>query len=391
MDNRNQSDDLRRVIKDILGSTNRRPDVDVPDGYIPAEPRPKVEMLDGPKPAVTAAKSNAEVEMPVGYQPAGRGSSASTPGRKSGRMKGLLLVAAAVVVIAVLAGFLIATNESILGFSLFGADGAAHPAGATAVAASSQAGGSFAGSGELRQALEEEQAKSAGLQEELDNLTADIERLRATGEAPNGELRPRVNQLEKDKEQLEERIAGLRRDLAASQGELNVLRGAADNSRSASEQLQQLDKEYRNVLTSLQQAQEAGRSKDQKIVELQSENNTLRKRITSTEQNQGSEKTRAGQSSAITPAEKEPVPIKTVKPKYPESAKRRRIEGTVKVRVLVSESGKVLQSKVLSSPDSMGALDRAALEAVQGWRFEPGQRNGKPAQMYFIVQLVFKL
>jgi len=401
MDKNKQSDDMRRVIKDILGSSDRRPDVDVPDDYMPAEsvplkPRLDVEQHKIPKPAVAAAESGADVEMPVGYNVAGIGSSASPPKKKGGKMKGMLLVAAAVIIVGVLAAFLVVTNDNILGISLFGAEDTALPAGSTAVAAASQSGGNFSGGNVSAQAIEEERAKNVDLQEDINELTAEIERLKADGSDSNQESSLRVNQLERDNEQLKERIAAFNRDLAASQSELNVLRSAADESQGTSEKLQALDKEYRNVLASLQQAQEAGRGKDGTISELQGENSALRKRLTAAEQKLSAQESRTSEASVKTasvntPVEKEPVPIRTIKPKYPETAKRRRVEGAVKVRVLISESGKVLRSKILSSPDPMGALDRAALEAVRDWKFQPGTRDGKASQMYYIVSLVFKL
>jgi outer membrane biosynthesis protein TonB len=39
----------------------------------------------------------------------------------------------------------------------------------------------------------------------------------------------------------------------------------------------------------------------------------------------------------------------------------------------------------------MGSLDRAAIDAVNEWTFKPGTRGGKPAQVYYEVQLLFTL
>jgi protein TonB len=62
----------------------------------------------------------------------------------------------------------------------------------------------------------------------------------------------------------------------------------------------------------------------------------------------------------------------TPKPNYPESARRKGREGTVLLRVLVNEEGR---AKAIEINKSSGddALDRAAREAIQGWRFIPAR------------------
>jgi TonB family protein len=455
MEKPGQSEELRRVIRDILGSTEPAPSVEMPDGSKRSpsdnvhrqgdvEP-PEVENLT----AATIVRP-AEVEMPTVIRPAvieadektvirGKPQAANaadtvatirlpkveppveekpdlgdlfppsekTKKKRGGGKIGVVLIAGVVIIVAVSAAYLILSGNGIFGFSLFGPVGGSRNASSSNVSAASLAPAlpagdtstesSSGGETDLAKVLEKERATNAGLRGEINKLTAEIEKLRAAGgqARQTSDLEARIAQLEQENAKLREQSASQERDLAASRSELNVLRSSADKNSTDSEQLQKLDKEYRNVLAGLQEAQAAGRAKDQKIEELQGENNRLRKSVTSTETKSTTEETRSNTSRASADSasgeEVAPVPSYTVKPKYPETAKRRRVQGTVKVRVLVSETGKVLDAKVISSPDPMGSLDRAALEAVREWKFKPGQRGGKPVQMYYDVQMAFAL
>jgi protein TonB len=68
-------------------------------------------------------------------------------------------------------------------------------------------------------------------------------------------------------------------------------------------------------------------------------------------------------------------------PKYPEEAKKRGEQGTVRLLLLVNEDGYVTQAKVLKSSGFL-ALDRAGLESSGEWRFLPGKVNGKATCMW---------
>lgn len=80
-----------------------------------------------------------------------------------------------------------------------------------------------------------------------------------------------------------------------------------------------------------------------------------------------------------------------VKPRYPESARRRGIEGTVLLKMRITAQGRVEDVQVARSaghPD----LDESAIEAVRRWRFEPARRNGAPvAEDAVLLPVVFQL
>lgn len=79
-------------------------------------------------------------------------------------------------------------------------------------------------------------------------------------------------------------------------------------------------------------------------------------------------------------------------PGYPETARIRGSEGTVRLRAVVGSGGLVEAVRVVASSGSAD-LDAAAVEAVRGWRFAPAvdRLTGRPVSSYVVVPVVFKL
>lgn len=65
-------------------------------------------------------------------------------------------------------------------------------------------------------------------------------------------------------------------------------------------------------------------------------------------------------------------------------------QGKVLLRVLVNANGLPEQIEIKES-SGFDRLDRAALNAVQRWKFVPGKRNGVPEAMWNIVPVNFVL
>jgi protein TonB len=77
-------------------------------------------------------------------------------------------------------------------------------------------------------------------------------------------------------------------------------------------------------------------------------------------------------------------------PDYPLPCKRRREEGTVLLNVLVQADG--LPAAIsLSRSSGHPLLDRAALDAVRRWTFEPGRAAGAPVSSLVVVPVRFSL
>lgn len=84
-----------------------------------------------------------------------------------------------------------------------------------------------------------------------------------------------------------------------------------------------------------------------------------------------------------------PALIKRVEPVYPPMAVQAFITGTVILEATVGEQGAVEDVKVLRSASAL--LDRAAIDAVRQWRYEPLQLNGIRTRFILTVVLSFNL
>jgi len=84
-----------------------------------------------------------------------------------------------------------------------------------------------------------------------------------------------------------------------------------------------------------------------------------------------------------------PQLVNKVDPIYPELAKIARVEGVVILNVRTDEDGRVDQVKVANSRDPL--LERAAVEAVKQWRYEPFYSRGIRYPILFTVTVRFQL
>jgi protein TonB len=80
--------------------------------------------------------------------------------------------------------------------------------------------------------------------------------------------------------------------------------------------------------------------------------------------------------------------VRYVSPVYPEDAKRKGIEGSVKLRVLISKDGNV---KFVSAISGDPALSDAAVTAVKQWIFMPYRLNGQPVEAQTQLTIPFHL
>jgi protein TonB len=92
---------------------------------------------------------------------------------------------------------------------------------------------------------------------------------------------------------------------------------------------------------------------------------------------------------AFVPVEKPPVPVKEVKPAYPDLAQRAQLEGTVWVKILVDKDGKAKKVAVIKSDNPI--FDEPANEAALQWVFTPAIMNNGPVAVWASVPFRFKL
>ncbi len=77
-------------------------------------------------------------------------------------------------------------------------------------------------------------------------------------------------------------------------------------------------------------------------------------------------------------------------PRYPESARRQGVEGITTLRFVVLANGHVGQIAVSRSAGYVD-LDRAAVEAVKTWRFEPAKRGKEAVAVWVTLPVRFEL
>lgn len=92
----------------------------------------------------------------------------------------------------------------------------------------------------------------------------------------------------------------------------------------------------------------------------------------------------------VASANREPQVTRQVPPRYPQDAARAGTQGWVDVEFMVTSQGSVVDAKVLDSQPRR-LFDRAALEAVRQWRFQPALRNGVPTDAVLRQRIEFKL
>ena len=76
------------------------------------------------------------------------------------------------------------------------------------------------------------------------------------------------------------------------------------------------------------------------------------------------------------------------KPEYPPLARQARIEGTVKLQIIVAKDGSVLEAQVLSGHP---LLVQAAIDAVKQWKYQPTLLNGQPVEVVTPLDVTFTL
>ncbi len=90
----------------------------------------------------------------------------------------------------------------------------------------------------------------------------------------------------------------------------------------------------------------------------------------------------------VNPDEEQKHLIRAVAPSYPEVARQAGIDGDVSVRILIGQDGAVTGTSVLNGDP---VLARAAVQAIEQWRYEPALLDGSPVNVVTTVTLAFRL
>jgi TonB family protein len=90
----------------------------------------------------------------------------------------------------------------------------------------------------------------------------------------------------------------------------------------------------------------------------------------------------------VSPDEEQKHLIHAVAPVYPEVARQAGIEGDVSLRILIGQDGTVTGANVLGGEP---VLARAAVQAIEQWRYQPALLDGSPVNVVTTVTLAFRL
>jgi len=83
-----------------------------------------------------------------------------------------------------------------------------------------------------------------------------------------------------------------------------------------------------------------------------------------------------------------PEVIERPAPNYPNDARSANVSGTVLVQALIGKDGEVKSTAIV---ESIPKLDKAAVQAVERWRFRPAMANGKPIAVWVAAPVKFTL
>jgi len=98
-----------------------------------------------------------------------------------------------------------------------------------------------------------------------------------------------------------------------------------------------------------------------------------------------------GDLVAISEVDSPPEIASVVKPEYPPVARRMNISGTVVLSVLIGETGRVEDVRLVREAGGNTGLTQAAQKAIRLWTFRPAIKDGVPVKTWMTVPIPFVL
>ncbi len=84
-----------------------------------------------------------------------------------------------------------------------------------------------------------------------------------------------------------------------------------------------------------------------------------------------------------------PKLLEKTEPQYTDQARAAKLEGTVKLVMVVGVDQRAHDIKVTKALDP--GLDASAVASIKTWRFQPGSKNGKPVPVRAVIEVNFRL
>lgn len=86
----------------------------------------------------------------------------------------------------------------------------------------------------------------------------------------------------------------------------------------------------------------------------------------------------------------QPRAVGRIEPLYPDAARRRNEEGSLRLMVKIDDLGRVLSAEVVEA-NPPGVFDEAALDAFRKARFQPAMKDGRPVRFQAYMRVDFRL
>jgi len=86
-----------------------------------------------------------------------------------------------------------------------------------------------------------------------------------------------------------------------------------------------------------------------------------------------------------------PIVKSALKPSYPPRALRQKVEGTVELIVLVDETGKVVDTQVVTAAGGNSGLNEAAVALVKKSMFHMATKDGVPVKVWVPLKIEYRL
>ncbi|MGC4074714.1 MAG: energy transducer TonB [Nibricoccus sp.] len=85
--------------------------------------------------------------------------------------------------------------------------------------------------------------------------------------------------------------------------------------------------------------------------------------------------------------DKKPVPARQDQPVYPYSLQSDGVSSRAEIEIIVDTTGRVLFPRIVSASNE--DVGYAAAAAVSRWRYQPGQKGGKPVDSRLSVTITY--
>jgi TonB family protein len=96
----------------------------------------------------------------------------------------------------------------------------------------------------------------------------------------------------------------------------------------------------------------------------------------------------SGKPLTVSPGEMAGNKISGPNPKYPEDAKKAKVQGKVVLGATIGKDGKIKHLRVVSGPNK---LRKSSLDAVRQWTYKPYLLNGQPVEVETTINVIYSL